>query len=234
MSKAKAIVTVPSLLPVLTKVAARNNIPKDRIFLFGSESIDGFKSYYSIATTSSKASFSIQGRLSSDDIAFICFSSGTTGLAKGVMLTHKNFVAQMTIITEFEQTDPNQDDSIILGFLPFYHIFGLTTLVFRAFYCLTTVVVIPKYDLELVCRLVEKYKITTAAIVPPVGKRDILDSIRLYSNFIDRVAVQLAKSDIPLKYDLSSLRTLTSGAAPLGHEHIEALNARIKAYVRQG
>lgn len=48
------------------------------------------------------------------------------------------------------------------------------------------------------------------------------------------LAVQLAKSDIPLKYNLTSLRVISSGAAPLGSEHIEALNARIKAYVRQG
>lgn len=48
------------------------------------------------------------------------------------------------------------------------------------------------------------------------------------------LAVQLAKSDIPLKYDLTSLRVISSGAAPLGSEHIIALNARVKAYVRQG
>lgn len=48
------------------------------------------------------------------------------------------------------------------------------------------------------------------------------------------LAVQFAKSDIPLKYDLTSLKVISSGAAPLGSEHIEALTARINAYVRQG
>ncbi|KAG1384501.1 hypothetical protein G6F60_000660 [Rhizopus arrhizus] len=213
-SNAKAIVTIPSLLPILTAVAERNQIPKDKILLFGNEEVSGFKPYRSVAFNEITYPLSLQDIQPSEDVAFICFSSGTTGLAKGVMLTHKNFVSQIAMVTDFEETDPKQQE-VTIGFLPFYHIFGLTTLVIRAFYSLTPVVVLPKYDLELLCQLIEKYKITTAPIVPPV-------------------AVQLAKSDIPLKYDLTSLRVISSGAAPLGSEHIEALNARIKAYVRQG
>ncbi|KAG1471319.1 hypothetical protein G6F56_002194 [Rhizopus delemar] len=212
-SKAKAIVTVPSLLPVLMTVAVKNNIPKERILLFGSESVNGFKPYRSIATK--PITLPLKNTYSSNDVAFICFSSGTTGMAKGVMLTHKNFVSQIRMVTDFEETNPKKQDDVIIGFLPFYHIFGLTTLVIRAFYSLTPVVVIPKYDLKDVCQLIEKYKITMAPIVPPV-------------------AVQFAKSDIPLKYDLTSLKVISSGAAPLGSEHIEALTARINAYVRQG
>ncbi|EIE86721.1 hypothetical protein G6F46_002746 [Rhizopus delemar] len=196
-SNAKVIVTIPSLLPILTAVAERNQIPKDKILLFGNEEVSGFKSYHSIAYNEITYPLSLQDIQPSEDVAFICFSSGTTGLAKGVMLTHKNFVSQIAMVTEFEETDPKQQE-VTIGFLPFYHIFGLTTLVIRAFYSLTPVVVLPKYDLELLCQLIEKYKITTAPIVPPVGK------------------------------------VISSGAAPLGSEHIEALNARIKAYVRQG
>ncbi|KAI7891735.1 uncharacterized protein EV154DRAFT_507055 [Mucor mucedo] len=214
-SGAKAIVTVPSLLPVLKRIAKKNKIPQDMIFLFGNESFDGIRTFKSIASNHSDIRLPIQEIQAADDLAFICFSSGTTGVAKGVMLTHRNFVAQMVMVTDFEGTDSNQKEDIIIGFLPFFHIFGLTTLVFRAFYSNTPVVVIPKYDLELVCQLIEKYKITIGPIVPPV-------------------AVHFAKNDIVLKYDLSSLRIISSGAAPLGVEHIDALQLRIQAPVRQG
>lgn len=169
-SQAKALVTVPELLPVLSKVAVANNIPKERIFLFGNETVDGCKPYKSLASDVENRQFPLQAINPSQDLAFICFSSGTTGVAKGVMLTHTNFVSQILLVTEFEGTDPNQKNDRIIGFLPFYHIFGLTTLVLRAFYSVTPVVIIPKYELERVCQLIEKYKITIGPIVPPVGK----------------------------------------------------------------
>lgn len=214
-SKAKAIVTVPSLLPILTEVAKRNNIPEDMIFLFGEHSIGKSRTFRSIASSNSSLQLPFKNIEPENDVAFICFSSGTTGVAKGVMLTHRNFVSQMLLVTDFEDTDANQKDDVVIGFLPFYHIFGLTTLVLRSFYSNTPVVVVPKYDLELVCQLIEKYKITIGPIVPPV-------------------AVHLAKNEVVLKYDLSSLRIISSGAAPLGSEHIDALHQRISAPVRQG
>lgn len=149
-------------------MAAKNNIPKDKIFLFGDRAIDGVQPFSSIASKH-VMQIPLQG-VDGEDLAFICFSSGTTGVAKGVMLTHRNFVSQMIMVTDFEQTDANQKDDMIIGFLPFFHIFGLTTLVLRAFYSNTPVVVVPKYDLELVCQLIEKYKVTHGPIVPPVGK----------------------------------------------------------------
>lgn len=74
------------------------------------------------------------------------------------------------MVTDFEGTDPYQLDDVYIGFLPFFHIFGLTALVLRAFYSNTPVVVVARYELELVCKLIEKYKVTMGPIVPPVGK----------------------------------------------------------------
>lgn len=185
------------------------------IFLFGEHSIGKSRTFRSIASSNSSLELPFKNIEPENDVAFICFSSGTTGVAKGVMLTHRNFVSQMLLVTDFEDTDANQKDDVVIGFLPFYHIFGLTTLVLRSFYSNTPVVVVPKYDLELVCQLIEKYKITIGPIVPPV-------------------AVHLAKNEVVLKYDLSSLRIISSGAAPLGSEHIDALHQRISAPVRQG
>jgi acyl-CoA synthetase (AMP-forming)/AMP-acid ligase II len=142
--------------------------------------------------------------------------SGTTGVAKGVMLSHSNFVSQLLSVMTFEKEDGAIGESdIMLAFLPFYHIFGLTTLILRAVYALTPVVIMEKFDLERYCQLIQKYKVTVAPLVPPI-------------------AVLLAKSPIVPNYDLTSLRMITSGAAPLGKEHIEQLHKRIKATVRQG
>ncbi|OAD70167.1 hypothetical protein PHYBLDRAFT_115569 [Phycomyces blakesleeanus NRRL 1555(-)] len=214
-SGAKALVTVPSLLPVLTKVCEEVGIPKERIFLFGDQAIGSIKPFYSLLENNSSIELPLKNVDSVNDVAFICFSSGTTGIAKGVMLTHRNFIAQMIQVTKFENGDTNQINDRILAFLPFFHIFGLTTLVIRAFYSLTPVVVMGKYDVEVFCRLVQKHKITIANIVPPV-------------------AVHLAKHPAVKNYDLSSLRIIGCGAAPLSREHIDALHKRIPVHVRQG
>ncbi|KAI8081950.1 uncharacterized protein B0P05DRAFT_603517 [Gilbertella persicaria] len=169
-SEAKAIVTIPALLPVLRKVAKKAKIPENRIFLFGNQTVGHALPFTLIASDHhSLIQLPIANMNPAEDLAFICFSSGTTGVAKGVMLTHRNFVSQILTVSDFEGTDNNQEDDLLIGFLPFYHIFGLTTLVLRAFYSNTPVVVVPKYNLETVCRLIEKYRITIAPIVPPVA-----------------------------------------------------------------
>ncbi|KAI9497097.1 hypothetical protein BDB00DRAFT_806759 [Zychaea mexicana] len=213
-SGAKALVTVPELLPVLTKVCAKVGIPKDRIFLYGEKEVDGYKSVYSLLGERQILP-PFKGINSKEDVAFICYSSGTTGLAKGVMLTHENFVSQTLLMMGMKEDNEEEFDDVVLGFLPFFHIFGLTVLCLNAFYAVTPVVVIPRFEIQMFCELIEKYKITLASIVPPV-------------------AVALAKHPIVTKYDLSSVRLLGCGAAPLGKEHIDALAQRMPALLKQG
>lgn len=204
--------------------------------------MDDVKPFYSLLESNHKhIGFPIKGISSADDLAFICFSSGTTGLAKGVMLTHRNLIAQCVQVASFESTSQGRPahDTVYLGFLPFYHIFGLTSLVIGTIYRAVPIVIMERYNLEQFCQLVQKYKVTNVNIVPPVGKsketvsncsRRTTDSII----FVTHLAVHLAKNPVVLKYDLSSLRVMGCGAAPLGREHIEALKRRIEAPVRQG
>lgn len=181
--------------------------------MFGDKQVEGCRPFQAIKGTT-PVSAPLQG-VDGDDVAFICYSSGTTGVAKGVMLTHRNFIAQILQSVRVEPEEEQVMDDVILGFLPFYHIYGLTSLVLNAFYKVTPVVIMARYDLELLCQLVEKYKVTLASIVPPV-------------------AVHLAKSPIAAKYDLSTIRLLGCGAAPLSKEHIGALAKRIPAKLVQG
>ncbi|KAG1139420.1 hypothetical protein G6F37_009612 [Rhizopus arrhizus] len=209
-SQATALVTVPALLPVLLKIWDKIGKPRSRVFLFGDQPVQDCRPFSAIQGT---RPIQRRTRDRSEDVAFICYSSGTTGLAKGVMLSHKNFIAQSLFFLS-AGIDLNERQCL-LGFLPFFHIYGLNTLVLTAYYMVAPVVVMGRFDLELMCQLIEKYKVTTAAVVPPV-------------------AVLLAKSPVVTRYDLGSIRNLVCGAAPLSKEHIQSLHKRIPLDVRQG
>ncbi|KAI9030817.1 hypothetical protein CLU79DRAFT_842612 [Phycomyces nitens] len=212
-SGAVSLVTVPALLPILLKVCEKVGIRNDRIFLFGDQEVQGCRPFRSLL--SSKAvQYPIKGVNPSEDVAFLCYSSGTTGVAKGVMLTHRNFVSQVAIGSRFDEKGAGTDDTV-LGFLPYYHIFGLSSLVLGPAYNMALVVTMSGFDLEWLCQLVEKHRISVAVIVPPI-------------------ALLLAKHPIVTKYDMTSLRVLGCGAAPLNGEQIAALSRRMPAILTQG
>ncbi|XP_069682650.1 luciferin 4-monooxygenase-like isoform X2 [Periplaneta americana] len=142
-----------------------------------------------------------------DLTAAILSSSGTTGLPKGVLITQQNILTLLGQIrdTRFYSLQPND---VLLGLLPFYHAYG--------FMCqlMTTdigikVVIMNKFEEELFLKTIQNYKITVLTLVPPL-------------------VVFLAKSDLVNKYDLSSVRAITCGAAPLSNEMSELACKRLK------
>lgn len=155
------------------------------------------------------------------DLAFLVYSSGTTGLPKGVMLTHSNIVANVLQNSAVEGGHLNptggsdsQGDRI-LAFLPFFHIYGLTCLLHLSLYSGAVLVVMARFDLQRFCELIEKHKIAFVYLVPPI-------------------VLALAKSPIVANYDLSSVRMTNSGAAPLTQELVDGVYKRIKMKVKQG
>ena len=118
-SRAKAIVTVPELLPVAVAAGRRANIPRERIILFR-EAKDGHQHYTSML--SDKLAESTRGRIRPSDLAFLAYSSGTTGVAKGVMLTHGNVVANTLQGASLEARYMKWSEDKMVSFLPFYHI----------------------------------------------------------------------------------------------------------------
>lgn len=122
-SEAKALVTNVACLGVACKAASKVGLPFDRILLVGDADPKGnFQLFSSLRSTSkSTARVVINPK---EDLAFLVYSSGTTGLPKGVMLTHENIVANslQNHTAEPDVVDWRKDR--ILGFLPLYHIYG--------------------------------------------------------------------------------------------------------------
>jgi acyl-CoA synthetase (AMP-forming)/AMP-acid ligase II len=148
-----------------------------------------------------------------DDLVALPYSSGTTGLPKGVMLTHRNLVANILQVDATGHYRHDADTTIV--FLPFFHIYGLVVIGLLGLWSGATLVVMPRFDLEAYLDLVEHHRATMLHVVPPI-------------------VVALAKHPIVEQRDFSSVRKLFSGAAPLGADVIEQCTRRIGCVLQQG
>ncbi|KAJ4977830.1 hypothetical protein NE237_008610 [Protea cynaroides] len=135
------------------------------------------------------------------DTAALMYSSGTTGTSKGVILTHQNFISAALMMTA-DQASNGEMHNIFLCFLPMFHIFGLSIISFSQLQAGNMIVSLARFDMEMVLRAVEKYRVTHLFLVPPV-------------------MILLTKNSVLKKYDLSSLKRIGSGAAPLSKELME-------------
>ncbi|KAF2749927.1 4-coumarate-CoA ligase-like protein [Sporormia fimetaria CBS 119925] len=222
-SGAKAVVTQLPYIKTAREAAAKVGIPEDRIIIMGDERDKSHKvkHFTSIRNLSKSSRYRRTKMNPHEDLAFLVYSSGTTGHPKGVMLTHRNIVSNIMMIKAGESGKlsstggPFGDGDRIISFLPFFHIYGLTCLIHQAFYSGLKLIVMPRFDLEDFCRFIQEYKATFSYIVPPV-------------------VLLLSKHPVVSKYDLSSIRMMNSGAAPLTKELVEALYARLKIPVKQG
>ncbi|KAB8222228.1 hypothetical protein BDV33DRAFT_201722 [Aspergillus novoparasiticus] len=222
-SGAKAVITQVPQLTVVREAAKQANIPEDRIILIGDKRDPEarLKHFTSIRNISGATRYRKTKINPDKDLSFLVYSSGTTGVPKGVMLSHRNIVANSLQLAAGEAghltwnggADGKGDR--VLAFLPFFHIYGLTCLVHQTLYQGYQLVVMERFDIEKWCAHVQNYRITFSYVVPPV-------------------VLLLSKHPIVDKYDLSSLRMMNSGAAPLTHELVEAVYARIKCGIKQG
>ena len=147
-----------------------------------------------------------------EHIVVLPYSSGTTGLPKGVMLTHQN------IVVNIDQSLPASgvtSGQMAVAFLPFFHIYGLQVMQNMHLAAGAGIVTMPRFDLELFLNLVVEHKTPLLWIVPPV-------------------ALALAKHPVIDSYDLSVVEQITSAAAPLGADLAVRMGERINARAVQG
>lgn len=147
-----------------------------------------------------------------EQVVVLPYSSGTTGLPKGVMLSHHNLVSNLA---QSEPVLQYVDGEVALAFLPFFHIYGMQVLMNGLLAEGVTVVTMPRFDMPQALGLIQEHRITQFFAVPPV-------------------VLGMAKTPMVDDYDLSSLRMMFCGAAPLGGEVAQEASARLDCAVVQG
>ncbi|TKY67861.1 4-coumarate--CoA ligase 2 [Spatholobus suberectus] len=155
--------------------------------------------------------------ISPEDAVALPFSSGTTGLAKGVVLTHKSLVT--SVAQQMEGENPNvfmKEEDVVLCVLPLFHIFSMHSVMMCALRAGSAILLIDKFEIRALLEAIQRHRVSVAMVVPPL-------------------VVALAKNPAVGEYDLSSIRLVMSGAAPLGHQLEEALRNRLpNAVLGQG
>lgn len=202
---ARYLVAHPAFLGKALEAASTAGI--EELFVFGEA--EGATPFDSLAMEGEPPEVAIDAR---HDLVALPYSSGTTGLPKGVMLTHFNLVAN---ILQCESVMGLKPSDVILGVLPFFHIYGMVVIMNLSLRIGSTVVLMPRFELEPCLAAMQEHRVTYAFVVPPI-------------------VIALAKHPLVSQYDLSSIHTVLSGAAPLGASVAEAAAARLGVRVLQG
>lgn len=221
----------PTLLDTAQKAVKAVGFPEDKIYLFSDtehKPIDGVQDWRSMLGSSRDISRYDWPRLSSSEskkqIATVNYSSGTTGLPKGVMITHSNLIAnsEQTIFVknaekpEFKQTGkyPTANERW-LGFLPLYHAYGQLNTIIQAAKLNIPVYIMSVFIYEKMLQVVQRHKITELQVAPPI-------------------LVLMSKDPATANYDLSSINKIFSGAAPLSQSLQTECSQRFNTNIGQG
>ena len=243
-SNAKGLVTQRPFLEAARNAAKSAGIPENRIILIGDrrDETGKFRHFCSIRSTSYTGWYAKARIDPKKDLALLVYSSGTTGIPKGVCLSHYNIVANLVQYSymdgrhylPFGGIDGKGDKQ--LGAIPLFHIYvshsgpslsrysgillnffvqGLVCCVLGPIFFGWQVVLMEKFDLEKALQTIQNYGLTFMYIPPPI-------------------VLAFGKHPLVDKYDLSTLKVLHSAAAPLTRELTEAVWERLKIPVKQG
>ncbi|HEX8000489.1 MAG TPA: 4-coumarate--CoA ligase family protein [Pyrinomonadaceae bacterium] len=205
-ASASYLLTIPALMDKATEAADEAGIKE--IFVIG-EAVGATPLASLLEDNVEMPDVSVNPR---EDVFALPYSSGTTGLPKGVMLTHYNLVANLC---QQEVASPMDETDTLICFLPLFHIYGMTVILSMGLYSGATIILLQRFELERALELMQNYSVTYAHLVPPV-------------------ILALTKQKIVENYNLSKLHTIFSGAAPLSEPVTKACIERLGCRIRQG
>ncbi|MGW0894517.1 AMP-binding protein [Saccharopolyspora sp. NPDC002578] len=206
-SGARFVITAAALRDKVVAAAAKAGIGPDAVFTL--EPADGHRSLADLAAERGAPPAPVTG---GGGTAVLPYSSGTTGRAKGVVLTHLNLVAN---VLQFDRMVSSTRGSAQLAVLPLFHIYGMTVLMNHCLHTRAPLTTMPRFELAEMLRLVREHRVRKLYVAPPT-------------------VLALAKDELVDSYDLSSLEIVFSGAAPLDGELGKALTERLGCAVVQG
>jgi acyl-CoA synthetase (AMP-forming)/AMP-acid ligase II len=205
-ARATVLITVPALLDKARQAADQSGI-RDLLVFGEAVGVTPFAELLGVGEAPPAVDID-----PAEDVVALPYSSGTTGLCKGVMLTHRNLVANCL------QTDgpqPLGEGEVTIGVLPFFHIYALTVVLNRGLANGATIVTMPRFEMESFLELIQRHRATQLYLAPPV-------------------ILGLANSPLVDRFDVSSVRSIMVGAAPLDAALAQRCGERIGCEVMQG
>ncbi|KAJ9636298.1 hypothetical protein H2201_007843 [Coniosporium apollinis] len=221
------ILSHPTLAKTAVAAARKAGLPEGRVYLFSDEEnapVDGVKDWRSLLGTAEEGERYSWHRMSEEEalqtVATVNFSSGTTGLPKGVRISHFNLIAniEQTIVMRYDRRPygaHNKPPERWVGFLPLYHAYGQLYTILMNVKLQVPVYVMKQFLYEEFLRVIQTYKITDLQVAPPI-------------------LVMLDKRPETPKYDLSSVKHVLCGAAPLSKELQNSVSKKFKIQINQG
>ncbi|KAK8095623.1 AMP-binding enzyme [Apiospora kogelbergensis] len=231
-SGASFLIAADASIPIALEAAQQAGLPKSRCFSFDDTALDarpgktqqGARHWTELLASQADAeNFEwVEPADAKNTTCCLNYSSGTTGVPKGVEITHRSYIANGIGVIHMTKLQDNFEENVkkwrALCFLPMYHAYGQTYFAVNYPKLQVPAYMMPKFDFVKVLENVQKYRITSLNCVPPI-------------------VVALAKHPLVRKYDLSSLESIGSGAAPLSGEIAEEVSKLWPAgamEVRQG
>ncbi|XP_077994454.1 uncharacterized protein LOC144448174 [Glandiceps talaboti] len=213
-AEAKWIITVPSCVDKAKEAAQRVANIKG-IFVVGGENSDGCIPFSKLMEDDGSA-FPTGVKINpKEDMVVLPYSSGTTGLPKGVMLTHYNIISNLEQMRISGMLKLDSGLDVIISVVPNFNIAGLVLVLASGLHQGSTLVTLPTFEPEpaVLLKCIEEHKVTSLYAVPPL-------------------ITFFAKHPMVDNYDLSSMKHIGSGAAPLGARTVESAKDRLSSNIR--